>query len=40
MWDVHEEGWQEEVGGKSSFKWFRLAKEDFGLERYVKKFGR
>ena len=37
--DVHEEGWQEEVGGKSSLKWYRLAKEDFGQERYAKKFG-
>ena len=30
-----EEGWQEEVGGKSSLKWYRLAKEEFGPERYV-----
>ena len=37
--DVHEEGWQEEVGGKSSPKWHMLAKENFGHERYVKKFG-
>ena len=27
--DVHEAGWQEEVGEKSSLKWYRLAKEDF-----------
>ena len=39
MRTVHEEGWQREVGGKSSFKWYRLAKEDFGQERYVKEFG-
>ena len=39
MWDLHEEGWQEEVGGKSSLKWYRLAKEDFGQEWYVKEFG-
>ena len=34
MRDVHEEGWQEEMGEK----WYRLAKEDFGQERYVKEF--
>ena len=39
MWDVHEEGWQDEVGEKSSLKWYRLAKEDFGQEMYVKEFG-
>ena len=39
MQNVHEEGWQEEVGEKSSLKWFRLAKEGFGQERYVKEFG-
>ena len=38
MWDV-QEGWQEEVREKSSLKWYRLAKEDFGQERYVKEFG-
>ena len=36
--DVHEEGWRE-VGGKSSLKWSRLAKQDFEQERYVKEFG-
>ena len=37
--DVHDEGWHEEVEEKSSLKWYRLAKEeDFGQERYVKKF--
>ena len=34
--DLHEERWQEEVGGKSSVKWYRLAKENFGEERYAK----
>ncbi len=37
MWDVNEEGSQEEVGEKSSLKW--LAKEEFGQEKYVKIFG-
>ena len=27
------------MGGKSGHKWHRLAKEDFGQERYVKEFG-
>ena len=27
------------MGEKSSLKWYRLAKEDFGQERYVKEFG-
>ena len=31
-------GWQEEVGVKSSLKWYRLAKDEFGQERYVKEF--
>ena len=39
MRDVDEEGWQEEVGEKSSLRWYRLAKEGFGQERYVKEFG-
>ena len=39
MRDVHEEGWQEEVGEKSSLKRYRLAEEDFGQESYVKEFG-
>ena len=39
MHDVHEVVWQEEVGGKSSLKWYRLAKEEFGQEMYVKEFG-
>ena len=39
MQDVHGEGWQEEAGGKSSLNWYKLAKEEFGLERYVKEFG-
>ena len=39
MWDVHEEGQQEEVGEKSCLKRYRLAKDDFGQEWYVKKFG-
>ena len=29
---------QEEVGGKSSLKWYRLAKEEVGQGRYVKEF--
>ena len=29
MWNVHAEGWQEEVGGKSSLKLYRLAKRRF-----------
>ena len=29
----------EEVRGKSSLKWYGLAKEDFVQERYVKEFG-
>ncbi len=37
--DVYEEGWQEEVVEKSSLKWYWLAKEDFGQDRYVKEFG-
>ena len=36
---LHEEGWQEEVEGKSTLKWYRLAKEYFGQERCVKEFG-
>ena len=28
--DVPEEGWWEEVGGKSSLKWYRLAEDKFG----------
>ena len=36
--DVHE-GWQEEVEGKSSLKWYRLARKFFGQEWYVKEFG-
>ena len=39
MRDVHEERWQEEVGEKFSLKWYRLAKEEFGQERYVREFG-
>ena len=39
MPDVHEEGWQEEVGEKSNLKWYKLAEEDFGRESYVKEFG-
>ena len=39
MWDVHEERWQEEVKEKSSLKWYRLAKEDFGQERCLNEFG-
>ena len=27
------------MGEQSSHKWYRLAKEDFGQERYVKEFG-
>ena len=27
------------MGEKSSLKWYRLAKEEFGQERYVKEFG-
>ena len=27
------------MGGKSGHEWYRLAKEDFGQERYVKEFG-
>ena len=30
MQDVHEEGWKGEVREKSSLKWYRLAKEEFG----------
>ena len=26
-------------GNLSSLRWYRLAKEDFGQERYVKEFG-
>ena len=26
------------MGGKSSLKWYRLGKEEFGQERYVKEF--
>ena len=33
--DVHEEGWLEEVGRKSSLEWYRLAEDEFGQERYV-----
>ena len=40
MLDVHEEERQEEVGGKSSLKWYKLAKEKFGQERYVKELAR
>ena len=36
VWDVHEEIWQEEVGGK--YLWHRLAKEEFGQDSYVKEF--
>ena len=39
MWNVREEGLQEEVGEKSSLKWYTLAKEDFGQDWYVKEFG-
>ena len=39
VWNVHEERWQEEVGEKSSLKWYWLAKEDFGQDSYVKEFG-
>ena len=37
MRDVHEEGWKEEVEEKSSLKWYRLDKEDFGQERFASK---
>ena len=30
MCDVHEVGGREEVRGKSSLKWYRLANKDFG----------
>ena len=41
MSDVHEEGWQVELEGKSSLKWYRsgLLMKIFGQERYVKEFG-
>ena len=39
VWDVHDEGWQEELGEKSSLKWYRLAKEKYGQEIHVKEFG-
>ena len=32
LWDAHEEGWQEEVGRKSSLKLYRFAKEEFGQD--------
>ena len=34
--DVLEEGWQEKMRGKSSLKWYRFTKEEFGQERYMK----
>ena len=30
---------KEEAEGKSNLKWYRLTKEDFGQEWYVKEFG-
>ena len=33
--DIHEDGWQEKVEGKSNLKWYRLAKDDFGQKKYV-----
>ena len=39
MQAIHEKGWQEEMGEKSSLKSYGLANEDSGQERYVKEFG-
>ena len=32
----NEKDWEEEVYTKSTLKWYRLAKDEIGVERYVK----
>ena len=32
----NEKDWEEEVYKKSTLKWYRLAKDDVGVERYVR----